>query len=103
MHAVPSRLYGCAGELWDPTGRLPDFSYAGYMAGERPIPSLPQPQDSVKSFGAVGDGVTDDTAAIVAAINAATADQPVVYFPPGTYVVSQRIDVYSTVVLQGEG
>lgn len=39
---------------------------------------------SVKDFGAVGDGVTDDTAAIQAAINAAYFGK--VIFPPGIYV-----------------
>lgn len=38
--------------------------------------------DSVRTFGAKGDGVTDDTAAIQAAINNSTA---IVYFPTGTY------------------
>ena len=37
---------------------------------------------SVKDFGAVGDGVTDDTAAIQAAINAPTKS---IFFPAGTY------------------
>jgi hypothetical protein len=36
---------------------------------------------SVKDFGAVGDGVADDTAAIQNAVNASTQ----VYFPAGTY------------------
>ena len=36
---------------------------------------------SVKDFGAVGDGVTDDTAAIQAAINSGKS----VFFPEGTY------------------
>ena len=41
---------------------------------------------SVKDFGATGDGVTNDAAAIQAAVNAATANQTI-YFPPGTYAV----------------
>jgi polygalacturonase len=37
---------------------------------------------SVRSYGATGDGITNDTAAI----NSAIAANKVVYFPPGTYV-----------------
>jgi polygalacturonase len=49
------------------------------------VPSLAQGDwsfQSVQSFGAVGDGIHDDTGAIQAAIAADT----VVYFPPGTYL-----------------
>lgn len=42
---------------------------------------------SVKDFGAVGNGVADDTAAIQAAISAAAR----VYFPAGTYKTSSTI------------
>jgi Pectate lyase superfamily protein len=42
---------------------------------------------SVKDFGAVGNGVTDDTAAIQAAINASSN----VYFPAGTYKVTSEL------------
>jgi hypothetical protein len=46
---------------------------------------------SVKDFGAVGDGVTNDTAAIQATLNAASPASTTVLFPPGTYVVSSTL------------
>lgn len=49
---------------------------------------------SVKDFGAVGDGVTDDTAAIQAAINAASAGD-VVSLSGGTYRVDSTITLKS--------
>ncbi len=58
---------------------------------------------SVKDFGAVGDGATDDRTAIVAAVAAADDTGKVVYFPPGRYVVDTsagEIDV-SGVTLMG--
>jgi len=49
---------------------------------------------SVKTYGAVGDGVTDDTAAIQAAIDAAeAAGGGSVYFPVGTYIISTEITI----------
>ena len=60
---------------------------------------------SVVEYGAVGDGVTDDTSAIQAAIDAcATAGGGVVYFPPGTYAVTQiTINAQDNVQLKGTG
>ena len=44
---------------------------------------------NVKAFGALGDGITNDRRAIQAAINAAEAARSgIVYFPPGTYLVT---------------
>jgi hypothetical protein len=54
---------------------------------------------SVKDFGAVGDGVTDDTAAIQAALNSGAG---AVYMPTGTYSVSDQLDVISC-SLYGDG
>lgn len=62
------------------------------------------PQFNVKSYGAQGDGITDDKAAIQLAINAASVTGGVVYFPPGTYMVSGEIDITaSNVSLVGSG
>lgn len=65
------------------------------------IPSKINPVVSVKDFGAVGDGSTDDSAAI----NAAIASNRNIYFPAGTYFIASSIQVASksNVVLQGAG
>ena len=49
------------------------------------VPNKRETRVSVKDFGAAGDGITDDTAAINAAISAANAINASVYFPYGTY------------------
>ncbi len=51
----------------------------------------PRPRIDVTAYGAKGDGATNDTVAIQAAITAACAqsNRPTVFFPPGSYVVSQ--------------
>ena len=67
---------------------------------------------SVMEFGAKGDGHTDDTAAIVAAINAqdrgpggngkgTTGAPAVVYFPTGRYLISSTLPMYVDTVLMG--
>ena len=57
---------------------------------------------SVKDFGAVGDGVADDTEAIQGAIAAATATGGVVWFPRGSYL-SGPLSLYSNITMDGEG
>lgn len=69
---------------------------------------------SVKDFGAVGDGVTDDTAAIQAAIDYASSvitdesgdvDQvtAAVKFPAGKYRTTSAIQIKNCVQLHGDG
>lgn len=60
---------------------------------------------NVRNFGAKGDGVTDDTAAIQAAI-ANPSGTSLIYFPNGTYVVSKTLlwptPSYVARILQGQ-
>jgi len=55
---------------------------------------------SVKDFGAIGDGVTDDTAAIQAAINSTTSKE--IYFPSGIYICTSTLTVSNPITLVGE-
>lgn len=64
-----------------------------------PIISVTNP-----AYGAVGDGVTDDTAAILAAYAAATAlGGAIVYFPPGSYVLNAFTVVPANTTIMGSG
>lgn len=57
---------------------------------------------NVKDFGALGDGTTDDTAAINTAILAVyTAGGGVLFFPVGTYMISSAISLQPYVTLRG--
>jgi hypothetical protein len=58
---------------------------------------------SVKDFGAVGDGTTDDTAAIQAAITAAQINGQSVYLPAGNYLVSNTLTLSKQITLFGDG
>jgi hypothetical protein len=59
---------------------------------------------SVKDFGAVGDGVADDTAAIQAAVDAVVAaGGGVVNLGAGTFKITSPITLQSDVVLRGAG
>lgn len=57
---------------------------------------------NVKDFGAAGNGVTDDTAAIQAAANSLTSGGTL-WFPSGTYIASTAISIQSNTHVLGEG
>ncbi|MDD4985702.1 MAG: glycosyl hydrolase family 28-related protein, partial [Dehalococcoidales bacterium] len=61
------------------------------------------PWIDVRAFGATGDGVTDDTAAIAAALDSLGTDGGTVYFPEGIYLVTELNVSKSSVILKGMG
>ncbi|KAJ3811027.1 exo-beta-1,3-glucanase [Lentinula aff. lateritia] len=82
-------------------------------AAFNPNPSSYQVFRNVKDFGAKGDGVTDDTAAINNAISSgarcgggscasSTVSPAVVFFPQGTYLISSPIVAYYYTQLIGD-
>jgi len=76
------------------------FIQYGIGAILRTIQDKLREQVSVKDFGAVGDGVADDTAAIQAAIN---AHRGKIFLPKGTYKISSTIVLTNETILIGEG
>lgn len=62
---------------------------------------------NVKDYGAVGDGLTDDSTAINAALTADLTTGGVVYFPAGVYLhnscITATIPAGVSVTLQGQG
>lgn len=56
----------------------------------------------VKSLGAVGDGVTDDTSAIQGALDDLNSEGGgTLFFPEGTYKISDTLDLYSNILIKG--
>lgn len=78
-----------------------DFLQSGTGAVVRNFRSKLAETVSIKDFGATGNGTTDDTTAVQAAINSLTAG--VVVFPAGTYIISAKIILKSNVSLTGLG
>jgi parallel beta-helix repeat protein len=99
----------------DATAKIPASQLGGsggsssvFLRGDRTW-AVPDVRDiakvfNVKDFGALADGMTDDTAAIQAAINAA-ASGGTVFLPHGTYVVDPDVSLHLTsgVTLAGSG
>ncbi len=100
-HAESSELWGDHGEKWSSKGRLPDFSFAGYRAGDVAIPTPPV-TTNVKNFGATGDGLTDDTTAFLKALG--SIREGVIMIPEGRYKLTQQIKIRRRgVILRGDG
>ncbi|MDF2441405.1 MAG: hypothetical protein JWN98_2389 [Abditibacteriota bacterium] len=101
QNPVYSALWGKTGEMWNPAGRLTDWSFVGYRSGEAAIPTLPV-KASVRDFGAKGDDEIDDTQAFVRAI--AATEEGALLIPAGRYILTDILYIRkSNFVLRGEG
>lgn len=85
-----SQLWGKKGESWD-KAKIPDFTSAGYKAGKAAIPVFPIGVN-VKDFGAVGDGVTDNSIAFRKAIEKCGRNETV-FIPAGVYLLKDTIQI----------
>src|SRR5712671_367837 len=68
---------------------LPVAAHA--MGDEEFVGPFPSWANVKTNYGAVGDGVTDDTTAIQKALTALGPNKPTLYFPAGTYRISQPL------------
>ena len=95
---------------------LPDYSYAGYHACEKPLPKVTSETYkyfNVVDFGAVPNSKQSSRDAVLKAIDAAqnNTGPAVVYFPPGRYLLNEKSDLgkpglvisKSNIVLKGAG
>lgn len=78
------------------------FTQAGTGAVERDAQDKMRERLSVADFGAMGNGIANDTTAIQNAINEASVANAIVYFQPGTYLVTS-VEMKDNVTLQGDG
>jgi hypothetical protein len=58
---------------------------------------------NVKTYGAIGDGSADDTAAVTAAITAIPSSGGVLYFPAGDYLTSGGFTLAKPITVLGDG
>lgn len=96
------------GQTEEPPEVIPDYYFAEGEKGAF-VPTKHYPENdliicvnSVKNYGAKGDGVTDDTGAFQRALTSASLTGGTVYVPEGVYYVSDQLRIPDTVTLCGD-
>src|SRR5208282_2937101 len=99
---------GGAGAVYVGNGTAGDYSGSLKLTSLNVVGSITTPileannTINVMYYGATGNGSTDDTTAINAAIAAITSTKAVLYFPAGTYVVSSTLTLAAPVRVVGD-
>ncbi len=94
IYSAPAATERYSGVVVEISSTDVSFLQAGTGAVTRTAQSKMRDVVSVKDFGAVGDGVADDTAAIQAAVTFARAqggESRKLYWPRGTYLITSTI------------
>ncbi len=104
--SVESTLWGPNGVNWNPAGRLPDFSYAGYKSSESPLPNVAVISNLNTTTALPNDDI-DDTAALQGLINAQSSlplnSRGAVIIPAGRWIIDNQLNLnIAGVVLRGE-
>lgn len=73
--------------------------FDGYALVQQRVQHYITPQ----MYGAMGNGITDDTEGIQKAIDSLDENVRILHFPSGTYLVSEDIILKSGIVLRGDG
>ena len=82
-------------------GEIPDEYGDHTLAGGTIAVLQTEGSVNVKQFGATGDGVTDDSAAIQAAIDFTESVEGSLYFPVGDYYCADRLYINAPISLYG--
>ncbi len=98
--AQTSALWGNAGELWSPAGRLPDFSRAGYRSSAAPIPNVPEVARLKQTDKPNG---TDDISGVLQNLINTVPTPGAIVIPAGRWYINKRVYLNrSGIVLRGE-
>lgn len=98
-----SKYYGTNGSGTRGYFDLPSGA-ASYPNNSGSATVVPRPSiTDVRDYGAIGDGVADDTAAITSAITAAHAAGTSIYFPAGDYLLTSFPALNDFDVIHGDG
>ena len=99
-----SKYYGTNGSGTRGYFDLPAGTAASYPNSSGTATVVPRPMvTDVRDYGAVGDGVTNDTTAIASAVTAAHTNGTSIYFPAGDYVVTSFPTLSDFDIVHGDG